>query len=309
MTINAWNNTSHRFKAQIIGKLLGDAGIKIQPNRKPRLQFNHVASDYEWSLYCYENLKSELPLNPPYFYKQIDPRIEKGYSLLYYVQSRTDDIICYLEKEWYHNQTKVLPFDSVEKHFTVETLAWWYMDDGHLKIENHIPRKIILSTENFTDDEIEFLIEFLQTKYKLPFAIDGQRRIAIYKQSDIHYFFELISPHTHISMQRKLKQVSFINNNQLEAKRTTIYLPSTINLDRPTVQINRALRNLDYLIHLYKQNKIHKYFIDIPIAEGKRKSYQIVINQENINKLNFLKLNSGVTYSNLAEQCFKNKYI
>lgn len=75
MNNTAWNTTSNRFKAQIIGKLLGDAGIKIQPNRKPRLQFNHVASDYAWSHYCYENLKTELPLNPPVFYKQIDPHL------------------------------------------------------------------------------------------------------------------------------------------------------------------------------------------------------------------------------------------
>src|SRR5699024_7752125 len=118
--------------------------------------------------------------------------------------------------------------------------------------------------------------EFLNGKYHLLFTIDGQRRIVIYKQSEIHYFFELIAPHTHISMQRKLKQVSFINNNQLDARRTTIYLPDSIKLNRPTTQINEVLNKLEYLIELYKQNRIHKYFIDFSISERTRKSYQII---------------------------------
>lgn len=300
----AWLRSDERFKAQIIGKLLGDAGIKVQKNRKPRLQFNHVASDYAWSFYCYQNLKRGIPLNAPVFYKQADSRLKKGYSLIYYVQSKTSPIICYLEKMWYNHRTKILPISLIEKYFTAETFAWWYMDDGHFKIANHIPEKIILSTENFTDEEIEFLIEFIRGKYELQFAIDGQKRIALYKQADIHYFFEIISPYTHISMQRKLKQASFINNREIKPRRTTIHLPKSIILEKPTAEINEALKNLDHLIHLYKQNNLHHHLIQTPMGSDKKKSYQIVINKENINKLQFLKLNSGITYSELVEYCF-----
>lgn len=307
MMKNAWINTSNRFKAQIIGKLLGDAGIKKQKNRKPRLQINHAAFDYNWISYCYKHLKRELPINPPCFYKQKDLRLKKGFSNIYYIQSRTSDIICYLERAWYKKRTKVIPFKLLEKYFTLESLAWWYMDDGHLKIKKHIPKKIILSVENFTNQEIDFLKSFLYSKYQLAFTIDGQRRIALYKQSDIHYFFDLINPYIHISMQRKLRAISFINKKKLAKKRTTIYLPKTIQLTKPTAQINKALFHLDRLIKLYKQGKLNEYYIHLFNIKVEKLSYQIVIEKDHINKLNFLKLNSGITYSELTRMCFLDK--
>ena len=301
---NAWINTSNRFKVQIIRKLLGDGSITKQKNRRPRLQINHTVSDYDWISYYFKHLKRELPLNPPYYYKHKDIRLKDGFSEIYYVQSRTSDIICYLKKTWYNNRTKVIPFTLLEKYFSLESLAWWYMDDGHLKVNNHIPQKIILSVENFTDEEIHSLIDFLYNKYRLPFAVDGQRRIALYKQADIYHFLDLIDPYTHISMQRKLRQISFLNKDKLAKKRTTIYLPENIQLIKPTAQINEALYNLDKLIKLYKRRKLNKYYVESIKEKGEKFNYQIAIEKDHINKLNFLKLNSGITYSGLTEMCF-----
>lgn len=300
----AWLESSKRFKAQIIGKLLGDGGIKKQGNRKPRFQFNHMASDYAWSYYCYEQLQNFLPLNPPKLYKHIDPRLKSGYSLTHYVQSRTSDILCYLREEWYPNHKKIIPFNLIEDFFTPESLAWWYMDDGHLKIKKNIPQKIILSTENFTKNEIYSIITFLKNKYQLPFSVDGQKRIAIYNQFHIHYFLTLISPFTHISMQRKLKPFLFLPNSKFDAKRTTIYLSPSIQLNKPTYEINKALEHLDYFITLYKEKQIHQYFLPLPKYTSIRKSYQIVIKATFISKLTFLKENTGLTFSELVEGCF-----
>src|SRR5690625_3254749 len=171
-----WKDTSTKFKARIIGKLLGDGGLKTQKNRQPRLQFNHKASDYLWTLYCYNKLKNYLPLNPPTYQKTLDSRLKKGYSETYYVQSRTSPIITFLYKEWYPNKKKILPINMLEMYFTAETLAWWFMDDGHFKVENHVPNKIILSTESFTDEEINWLIQHLKKTFHLFFSRDGQRR-------------------------------------------------------------------------------------------------------------------------------------
>src|SRR5699024_7423772 len=122
------------------------------------------------------------------------------YSETYYVQYITYDIICYLNKTWYPHGEKIVPFHMLEKYFTAESLAWWYMDDGHLKVKNNTLQKIILSTESFSDNEILQLIHFLNVKFHLPFNIDGQKRIALYDQFHINYFLTLIAPFTHISM-------------------------------------------------------------------------------------------------------------
>lgn len=175
----AWLRSGNRFKGQIIGKLLGDAGIKRQERRKPRLQFNHVASDYAWSLYCYEQLCHDIPLNEPIYHRYEDARLKQGYSEIYYVQSRTDEIICYLNQTWYPHGEKIVPFHMLKKYFTAESLAWWYMDDGHLRVKDKTLEKIILSTESFTDDEILGLIQLLNEKFQLSFHIDCQKRIAI----------------------------------------------------------------------------------------------------------------------------------
>lgn len=301
MKLETWLHSGNRFKGQIIGKLLGDAGIKRQKRRKPRLQCNHLASAHAWSLYCYEQLCHDILLNEPIYHRYKDARLKQGYGETYYVQSRTDDIICYLNKIWYPHGKKIVPFHTLKKYFTAESLAWWYMDDGHLKMKDNTLQKIILSTESFSDDEILQLIHFLNEEFHLPFNIDGQKRIALYDQFHIHYYLTLIEPFIHMSMQRKLKQSSFLLHDKLDAKRTTIYLPTSIQLDKPTAQINEALQQLDQFIELYKQQQLHEHFIPLQNKNIERKGYQIVINKENMNKLSFLKRNGGMSYSELVE--------
>jgi len=164
----------------MIGKLLGDGCITKQKGRKPRFQFIHTESDYDWSKYCYQNLNECIPLNSPKYKKTIDKRLIKGYSVSNYVQSRTSEIISFLYQQWYPKGKKIIPFSLLDKFFNEESLAWWYMDDGHLKISKSTPEKIILSTESFTDIEIKKLILFLMAKYNLIFSVDKQRRIILY---------------------------------------------------------------------------------------------------------------------------------
>lgn len=177
--VESWLCTHSSFKAKIIGKLLGDGSITKQEGRKPRFQFIHTSKDFGWCNYCYEELLDLLPLNPPKYKKIIDPRLKQGYSLSYYVQSRTADIITYLRSEWYSESGKVIPFNMISKYFNEQSLAWWYMDDGHLKQTAKRPEKIILSTESFSNFENNWLINFLQEKYDLQFHLDKQNRYFI----------------------------------------------------------------------------------------------------------------------------------
>jgi hypothetical protein len=187
----------------LCGKLLGDGCLSKQQGRKPRLQFIHCKKDMGWSAHCYEQLSPFLPLNPPSYRKTIDSRITIGYTESYMVQSRTSEVLCKLHKIWYPHSKKELPIAYIQEHFTDKSLAWWFQDDGHLKQQNGVPRKVILSTDNFSLMENQFLIDFLQKKYSLSFSLDGQNRILLYDQFQIIYFLKLVETYIHESMNEK----------------------------------------------------------------------------------------------------------
>lgn len=138
------------FHNQICGKLLGDGSIVKQKGRKPRFKFQHRTEDYEWTNYCYEQLRHDIPLAKPTYKKSSDTRLISGFSESFYVQSKTSPVITKLYEQWYPNGQKSLPFHYLEQYLNEQALSWWYQDDGHLKITNDKMQKIILSTDSFT---------------------------------------------------------------------------------------------------------------------------------------------------------------
>ncbi len=147
--------------SMISGKLLGDANISIEKDRHPRFRFAHCASDKAWCFYCYEQLNKYLPLSKPRYRKIIDNRIKNGFTEQYYTQSFKSRVVFQLKELWYPNNRKTIPFEFLAYSFTPICLAWWYQDDGHLKIENNQVKKVILSTDGFTKAENETLIRFI----------------------------------------------------------------------------------------------------------------------------------------------------
>ncbi|MCI1592516.1 hypothetical protein [Heyndrickxia oleronia] len=134
-------NCSEETLYMLTGKLLGDGCITKQKGRKPRFQFIHSINDIDWCMYCYEQLRHEIPFAPPFYKKIQDIRTEKGYTECYQVQSRTDPTITWLDTLWYSKQKKVIPFEFIDQYLNVEALAWWYQDDGHLSQKGTIPKK------------------------------------------------------------------------------------------------------------------------------------------------------------------------
>lgn len=287
----------------LCGKLLGDGCLTKQQGRKPRLQFIHCKKDLGWSVRCYEQLSPFLPLNPPSYRKIIDSRITIGYTESYMVQSRTSEVLCQLYEIWYPNLKKELPIAYIQEHFTDKSLAWWYQDDGHLKQQNGVPRKVILSTDNFSLMENQFLIDFLQMKYGLSFSLDGQNRLLLYDQFQILYFLKLVEPYIQESMNRK-KRVQSVPKKI--ADRTTIYLPADIILTKPTAEINDQYKKLSLLSALAKDYKsFFKQNILVSEQTLDSKSYQIKINLECKNILEHLKYQTGLNISQLTAYCFR----
>lgn len=244
------NELKESFFSSICGKLLGDGCITCQVGRSPRFQFIHKLSDFEWCYYCYQQLKPFIPHNPPIYRKIQDARVSQGFTESYMVQSKTSNIITYLESIWYQNRRKIVPFNYLDKFLDAKALAWWYLDDGHLKIENKVPRKIILSTDNFKRKENQRLIDLIEQKFSLYFSLDGQNRLVIYNQLQIYYFYRLVEPFLPPVMERKMIKMNSINPRK-SPKRTTICLPKDIYLSKPTFEVNSHLCTLPNLLNIF----------------------------------------------------------
>ncbi|MFD1031464.1 hypothetical protein [Metaplanococcus flavidus] len=131
-------------------------------------------------------------------------------------------------------------------------MAWWYQDDGHLKLDGDIPRKIILSTDSFSQGENLFLQHFLLDKYGFHFSLDGQNRLLLYDQFQIYYFLQIVDPYLHESMSRKKRPAYRVKPI---ADRTTIYLPDHLVLTKPTEEINRQYIKLARIIEAAKNRE------------------------------------------------------
>jgi len=87
-----------RSLSLINAKLLGDGNLTIEGSKQPRFRFQHSYADRGWCYFCYESLHSFIPVNPPRYKKNIDPRINAGFSETLYVQSRISPVLTLLKQ-------------------------------------------------------------------------------------------------------------------------------------------------------------------------------------------------------------------
>jgi hypothetical protein len=292
--------------SMLTGKLLGDADLAIQEKRRPRFRFSHTIYDKEWCFYCYEKLIRHIKLSPPKYRKVVDPRTRKGLTEQYYVQSATSEAMDLLKDIWYPHQKKIVPFDLLTHVFTPLCFAWWYQDDGHLKIENGQVKKVIIATNSFSNDENKKLIKLIEQRYHLKFSLDKQNRLILYDKPQIFYFIRLIKPYTHESMNRKI-QLPVISK-ETSAKRTTIYLPSSIPIQHPTKDIHTLLNRLPILnAQLYEPNIYQSlfttYFQKLKMDKANYKAYQIRLTSEQIHWLHECQNVTGFTVSQVVHLC------
>lgn len=292
----------------IVGKLLGDGNISIEKGRQPRFRFSHCSKDKDWVFWCYEQLKGHVELSFPKYRKVLDQRLEDGYSESYYTQSKVGEVSTLLKEIWYPKGKKVLPLEFINAHFSPLTLAWWYQDDGSLNISNFTTKKIILSTDGFSNHENKKLIEILFTNLHLSFSLDGQNRLVIYDQKQILYFLSLVREFIHPCMSRKInipknKPPSFHLN-----KRTTITLPLTIPISSPTKDLRHFLSYLPKLLpQLQNRDTYHYFFKHQFFLENTgfdRRSYQIQLEQNELRLLYECREITGLSMNQLTELCY-----
>lgn len=266
-------------------------------------QMMHRTEDVEWIQYNYEQLQAFIPLAPPQYEKIQDDRLKQGYSERYMVQSKTHPLINELYDLWYPNGKKIIPFTWLEHHFTAESLAWWYQDDGHLKKnKNGVVEKLVLSTECWTDEEREWLQSILNLHFHLLFSIDGQKRLLLYDQAQIHYFLQLVEPWLQPCMWRKMKTAS---SYVIPSKRTTLKITSHFKCNKPTQQVNTCLSQfmpkLSFTPTVFQQTQA------VQLEKSEKKAYQIQLTEENRQQFRRLHGQTGLSFNAITQQCFMEK--
>jgi LAGLIDADG DNA endonuclease family len=292
--------------SMIIGKLLGDGNLTIEKNKRPRLRFSHKLQDRQWCQYSKDMLATSISFPPIKYRKIYDTRIAKGFTESYYAQSHTHLALDMLKQLWYSSNNKTIPFGLLEKFFTSISLAWWFMDDGHLKMENDQPSKIILSTESFTLIELQNLCTLLIEKFHLDFKIDKAKRLVIYNKMQIYYFLKIIHPYLVSCMYRKTLLKSSLSQ-LTKPKRTTIHLP--IKLSSPTKQIHEALQGLQDLINI-SADRVSYFRIYPALLRNIRMqnpcnfSYQVTLPPHLIKEIIKIQNITGMKMSEIVYWCF-----
>lgn len=105
---------------------------------------------------------------------------------------------------FYPNGKKIIPL-NIEEHLTEISLAFWIMDDGGKNTNDDL----ILHTNSYTLEEVEFLISVLNNKFNLSSRIYkrniNQWAILIPKK-ELYKVRELVSKYIHSSMKYKIEK-------------------------------------------------------------------------------------------------------
>lgn len=287
-----------KFHSLMCGKLLGRGQIFYQNKSDLCFKYYFRSADSLWAAHCYQELRSYIPSLS--YSKRKDPLNKAGISECFEVVGHTNNHLEAILQQWFIGNKKTLPLAYLIENLDDLALAWWYQDSGHLKKKaNGTLEKIIISTEQWTDEELEILKYVLTLKYSLLFSVDGQRRLILYDQFQINYFLQMIQPYMHSSQVHKMKTVSVLKPI---AKRTTVRLNNSVPISSPTYEINDKLALYARSFHLNDESFKR---INFQRRERNEKSfYQIQLSEENRRLLGAIQAKTGVTISEIAEECF-----
>jgi hypothetical protein len=187
----------------IYGKLLGDGHLEkpAKSTFNSRLKIKHKEEHKEYVKQCYDKLSNYSTK----MYYDGSVRVYKGLQKKHFAwtfKTKSLPFFSELRNKWYSDSVKVLPND-LEAHFTKETLAYWYMDDGYVQITGNYVRALFC-TDSFTEIEVDRLVNIIKT-----FDVDckkvtykGNFRIQI---REVRKFFDLIKEFVPECMAYKIR--------------------------------------------------------------------------------------------------------
>ena len=188
----------------IIGTILGDG--HLQPSKSARkAQFftSSCDKDKDYVFWKYYELKSTgLFLKPPKHKRRQTPF---GHSSSWKLWSKTHSLFMGYRKLFYPNGKKVVTREILDKLDDLG-LSVWYMDDGSLA-QKRRGQRITLHCV-YSSHEYELVMDWLEQRFNLHFMIRKSEGrpigLAIHKREEVVRFLDIIRPHIHSCMERKL---------------------------------------------------------------------------------------------------------
>lgn len=148
-------------KSVLCGIMLGDGHLKRNESRYPNtssISLCHGIKQKEWLLKKVDIFKPLRFSNLRYHSHLI-----RGKEFIdTIIDSVASPLLGEYRKLWYPDGIKIVPREFVEKSFSDELLACWYMDDGDLQKRNGSGRPSIrLSTHSFNKEDVQWLVQLL----------------------------------------------------------------------------------------------------------------------------------------------------
>lgn len=297
--INSLPSSNEKLNSLLCALLLGSGRIMSSATNQKYFRFTFHTKHNEWAYSYYQQLQHYIPDFLIKKEQTTDTRSKFGFTECVVIESAPCTTAEALYYDWYRNGSKGMPLEFVEQHMTAQTLAWWYQECGHLKVkENGTLEKLILSTEQWTENELRLLQYVVNIKFNFLFAIDGQRRLILYDQLQIKYFLGMVAPWIHPLFSYKIKNVEV---RKPVAKRTTIRLPNQISIPAPTEEINQMIRQYASSIKVTTENFQRFNYARQENNESKR--YQVSLTEENRDILCSVQGSTGLTLGEIVQEC------
>jgi len=149
------------LKEIFVGLLLGDLYGRFR-NGNTSFAFKQGVIHQDYIYHLYELFNTYCPSAPKIFRSLPDIRTGKIYSSISFT---TYTLPCFNElyNLFYLSGKKVIP-KNIGELLTPLSLVYWISDDGSW---NKVQRYVSLSTDSFTLEEVELLIEVLNKKFNL----------------------------------------------------------------------------------------------------------------------------------------------
>lgn len=154
-------------KSTIIGLCLGDGHIRKRKGKKtyPQLMLEQSIIHKSY-IYWLRDLLNDWLCNKE---KNIKTNRKFNKKRKKFYHSLSFQTICHpafeeIYNDFYKSGKKVLGRKVLNKYFTLQSLAVWIMDDGSLTGNC---KRINISTNNFTKEEVDYLRYFLKERFNL----------------------------------------------------------------------------------------------------------------------------------------------
>lgn len=261
----------------IVGSLLGDGSIAWLKNRKNAYFCEgHSPKQLDYLQWKYDKLSNYVTGCGVKHKRNYNKKTNKDYGAVAMITKQLP-IFSDFKNKWYRDR-KIVCKEDVEK-LDALGLAVWFMDDGTC---NENGRRRLISTLGFSEEENNYLVDFLKRKFNLDcyltyspgykfgwqivFTGDSNRRLV-----------EIIKPYIHKIFNYKIDKVSEkeykIDQKNIENIRKDYLNKETIksiskkyNILYCTTQdicSNKIYFDVDYEKNTYKEKEIDQKIIDL----------------------------------------------